>query len=603
MEQRALTVLQTIFGYRAFRGHQAEIICAVSNGENALLLMSTGAGKSLCYQIPALLRQGVGIVVSPLIALMHNQVMALKELGIKAAFLNSTLSSHEVSVVEDRLLKGELDLLYVAPERLMMPSFFKLLERCELALFAIDEAHCVSQWGHDFRPEYLELGALATTFPEVPRIALTATADQITRQEIIKNLHLENGKVFIGGFDRPNIRYRIVEKNNPKKQLLSFLREYPGESGITYCLSRREVDDLTSWLNQEGVKALSYHAGLSAQAREQHQERFLHEDAIVMVATIAFGMGIDKPDVRFVAHMGLPRSIEAYYQETGRAGRDGQPAEAWCAYGLQDVIIQRQMIEKSTANEEIKRLEQKKLDALLGFCEAITCRRQILLHYFGEAYDKPCQNCDTCLNPSSSFDATVAAQLALSAVYRTGQIFGVAHLIDVLLGKETEKIIKFDHHRLGIFGRGKEHSALMWRSIFRQLIAMRFIHVEMATYGSLKLTKSSIPVLRGEQQILLRMLAAKSKGAKNRTARIDKVAPIQAEGALYEALKNIRQKLAKAQGVPSYVIFHDRTLQEIAARHPRHLDDLRGVYGIGEQKLAKYGEEFLTAVRDFVVER
>jgi ATP-dependent DNA helicase RecQ len=597
-EQKAQAILRSVFGYDAFRGHQAEIINTLVRGENALVLMSTGAGKSLCYQVPALLRPGVGVVISPLIALMQNQVAALRLLGIKAAFLNSTLTYDEGQEVEQKLIRGELDLLYVAPERLMMPTFLKLLEKCSLALFAIDEAHCVSQWGHDFRPEYLELGILAQSFPKVPRIALTATADQITRNEILKNLSLNDAKVFISGFDRPNIRYRIVEKNNPKKQLLAFLRaEHPKDSGIVYCLSRRSVEEVALWLKKEGILALPYHAGLPREVREKNQERFLYEEGVVMVATIAFGMGIDKPNVRFVAHMDMPKSIEAYYQETGRAGRDGAPAQAWLAYGLQDVIIHRHMTASSNANEEIKRLEQKKLDALLGFCETISCRRQTLLHYFGETYDKSCGNCDTCLNPCSTWDATKAIQMALSAAYRTGQIFGVAHLIDVLLGKETEKIIKFGHHNLTVFGLGKEHNANDWRSIFRQLIAMRLIHVEMESYGALKLTKACSPILRGEQTIWLRKAAVKSAVKKSPTHI--SVAKSAANLDLFEALKALRFKLSKEHGVPSYIIFHDRTLHEIAERAPRQLEDLRGVHGVGEQKLAKYGEVFLQAVREF----
>lgn len=594
----AQTVLQSVFGFTNFRGHQTEIIDTVVNGENALVLMSTGAGKSLCYQVPALLRAGVGIVISPLIALMHNQVTALKQLGIKAAFLNSSLSYAEAKSVEKRLIGKELDLLYVAPERMMMPAFLELLEDCPVALFAIDEAHCVSQWGHDFRPEYLELKILAEKFPKVPRIALTATADQITRNEILENLRLKDAKVFLSGFDRPNIRYRIVEKNNPKKQLLALLKnEHPQDSGIIYCLSRRSVDELSQWLTSENIEALPYHAGLTKQVREENQARFLYEEGIVMVATVAFGMGIDKPNVRFVAHMDMPKSIEAYYQETGRAGRDGLPAQAWLTYGLQDVIIHRQMAESSNANDEIKRLEQRKLDALLGLCETTSCRRQTLLHYFGETYDKPCGNCDTCLTPVAMWDGTKAAQLALSSAYRTRQTFGVVHLIDVLLGKETDKVKRFAHHKLSVFGLGKEFSANDWRSIFRQLIAMRLMHVEMESFGALKLTPACSAVLRGEQKLWLRKVSDKPKKEKARPQA--QVAKSNVNHDLFESLKALRLRLAKEHAVPPYVIFHDRTLLEMTERLPQDLDDLRGVYGVGEQKLEKYGDAFLEAVQQF----
>jgi ATP-dependent DNA helicase RecQ len=595
---KAQAILKSTFGFEAFRGHQAEIIDTVVKGNNALVLMSTGAGKSLCYQLPALVRPGVGIVISPLIALMHNQVTALKQLGIKAAFLNSSLTQSEAKTVENRLTAGNLDLLYVAPERLLMPSFQKLLESCSIALFAIDEAHCVSQWGHDFRPEYLKLSILAENFPNIPRIALTATADQITRNEILENLRLKDAKVFVAGFDRPNIRYQIVEKNQPKKQLLSFLRtEHAEDAGIVYCISRKSVDDFSQWLNSEGIKALPYHAGLSKQIREKNQERFLHEEGLVMVATIAFGMGIDKPNVRFVAHMDMPKSIEAYYQETGRAGRDGLPAQAWLAYGLKDVMIHRQMTDAQTTSEGQKRLEQKKLDALLGLCETTSCRRQTLLHYFGETYDKPCGNCDTCLTPISMWDGTRSAQMALSCVYRTGQFFGVAHLIDVLLGKQTDKVNQFGHHKLLVFGLGKEHSANEWRSIFRQLIAMRLIHVEMESFGALKLTKECQPILRGEKELSLRKMAEKPKKVARQTTQARKDNKVNHD--LFQTLKAVRLRLAKEHGVPPYVIFHDRTLLEMAEQAPRHVNDLRTLYGVGDQKLAKYGEQFLEALNQY----
>src|SRR5579871_5741088 len=597
--QNAQTILQSVFGYQNFRGQQANIIDTLTNGENALVLMSTGAGKSLCYQVPALLRPGTGVVISPLIALMHNQVTALTQLGIRASFLNSTLSYSPVKDVEDPLIHGHLDLLYVAPERLMMPTFLNLLENCSIALFAIDEAHCVSQWGHDFRPEYLELSVLATRFSQVPRIALTATADQLTRLEIIERLSLKDARIFVSGFDRPNIRYRIVEKNNPRKQLLSFIQnEHPQDCGIVYCLSRRRVDEVCSWLTNASIEAMPYHAGMSKHERERNQSRFLHEEGIVMVATIAFGMGIDKPNVRFVAHVDMPKSIEAYYQETGRAGRDGLFSEAWLAYGLQDVIIHKQMTEGSQANGDIKRREQRKLDALLGLCETTTCRRQTLLHYFGETLEENCGNCDTCLNPVITFDGTKAAQMALSCAYRTRQLFGVAHLIDVLLGKETDKVKKFGHHRLTVFGIGVEFSAHQWRSIFRQLIAMRILRVEMEDFGALKLVPESAAVLRGEKTLHLRKVTESLPKHKKISPPVQKsLRPV--DNSLFNALKALRLRLAKDNGVPPYVIFHDRTLLEMAEHRPERLEDMRKLHGVGEQKLAKFGHTFLEAVDQF----
>lgn len=598
MNAQALAILQNTFGYKNFRGHQAAIVDALAMGKSALVLMSTGAGKSLCYQVPALMRKGTGIVISPLIALMQNQVMALKELGIKAAFLNSSLSASEAIKVEHKLIKGELDLLYVAPERLMMKSFLELLEKCELALFAIDEAHCVSQWGHDFRPEYLELSILAKKFPDVPRIALTATADLTTKNEIIKNLSLKDAEIFSSSFDRPNIRYTIVEKNNPKKQLLNFLKaEHAEDSGIIYCLSRKGVDELSSWLNAEGLKALPYHAGLSAIVREKNQEKFLHDEGVIMVATIAFGMGIDKPNIRFVAHVNMPKSIEAYYQETGRAGRDGLFANAWLCYGLQDVIIHRQMAEKSTAETEIKRREQRKLDALLGLCETTSCRRLTLLNYFGETYDKSCNNCDTCLDPVDKWNASTAAKLALSCIYRTGQRFGVAHLIDVLRGSETPKIHNFSHHLLSVFSLGKEYKPAVWQSIFRQLIAMALIHVDLDSFGALKLTKECGPILRGEKELWLRNIRESDKKAKTLTPKTVK-SEQRPLSDLFNRLKAIRLKLAKEHKVPPYVIFHDKTLFELSEKKPQSMDEMSELYGVGKQKLQKYGEHFLEALRD-----
>lgn len=599
-EKNALSILQSVFGFEHFRGYQQKIIESVINGEDALVLMSTGAGKSLCYQIPALVRRGVGIVISPLIALMHNQVTALRELGIKAAFLNSSLTLKEERECELLLENGDLDLLYVSPERLMMPKFLAKLETYPLALFAIDEAHCVSQWGHDFRPEYRELSILSKKFPNVPRIALTATADKITQNEIIDELSLKKAQVFVAGFDRPNIKYRIVEKKNAKKQLLQFLQdEHPHDAGIVYCLSRRMVEEVASFLSETQRNALPYHAGLSSHVRAQHQQRFLHEEGVVMVATIAFGMGIDKPNVRFVAHVDMPKSIEAYYQETGRAGRDGLPSNAWLCYGLQDVIIHKEMSKDGQAKPEFKQIEQRKLEAMLGLCESSICRRQVLLQYFGEHHEKPCNNCDICLTPPTMWDATRSAQMALSSIYRTKERFGVVHLIDVLLGKETDKIKKFGHHQLSVFGIGKEHSIYEWRSIFRQLIAMGMILVDIESYGSLKLTKASTAVLKGELPMALRRTPVKV-ATKKRVSNVDKYqkkAPTIA--GLFESLKLVRFTLAKKFSVPPYVIFHDRTLLEMTHHQPKSLDDLRCLYGVGEHKLVKYGEEFLTAIRNF----
>jgi ATP-dependent DNA helicase RecQ len=589
----AENILRNIFGYQSFRGIQEQVIETIAKGDNALVLMSTGAGKSLCYQIPALLRNGTAIVISPLIALMHNQVMALKELGVKAEFLNSSLTQEKASKVYYALKAGKLDLLYVSPERLMMPHFLETLSELNIALFAIDEAHCVSQWGHDFRPEYLSLNILAQKFPKVPRIALTATADQLTRNEIIEKLSLKDAKVFVSGFDRPNIRYTIVEKNNPKKQLLDFIKsEHPDDSGIVYCLSRKSVVELASWLKEEGIEALPYHAGLSQSIREKNQQRFLHEEKIIIVATIAFGMGIDKPNVRFVAHVDLPKSIEAYYQETGRAGRDGLKAHAWLSYGLKDLIIHRQMTDDSTASPEIKRREQRKLDALLGLCETSSCRRQVLLQYFGEIYDKPCNNCDTCLNPVDSYNASLEAQLALSSIYRTGQRFGVNHLIDVLVGKTTDKIISFSHQKLNLFGKGHMHNTNSWRSIFRQLIAMRLIRVEMESYGALKLANDCLPILRKEKEVWLR----KQKDKKVKISKIKEKDTKIKHTDLFLKLRALRLKIAQEQGVPPFVIFHDRTLFEIAENKPQSLDDFKNLHGVGEQKLAKYGEIFLREI-------
>ncbi len=600
----ALAVLKEVFGYPAFRGPQADIISHVLGGGDCLVLMPTGGGKSLCYQIPALLRRGAGIVVSPLIALMQDQVCALLEAGVKAAFLNSTQSSQEAAAVESALLKGECDLVYVAPERLMTSRFLNLVERLQagvgVALFAIDEAHCVSQWGHDFRPEYIQLSMLHERFPAVPRIALTATADPQTRAEIIERLGLADARTFISSFDRPNILYRIVEKANARAQLLGFLRaEHAGDAGIVYCLSRRKVEETAAMLADEGVRALPYHAGMDAQTRAANQARFLREDGIVMVATIAFGMGIDKPDVRFVAHLDLPKSIEGYYQETGRAGRDGEPANAWMTYGLGDVVNHRRMIEQSEADTQFKRVAGAKLDALLGLCEATGCRRVRLLDYFGEA-SEPCGNCDVCLDPPQVWDGTVAAQKALSCVFRTGQRFGAVHLIDVLRGKETDRVEQWGHRELSTFGIGTDIDEKTWRAVFRQLVAQNLLVVDHDSFGSLKLTEASRAVLKGERSVHLRKMAEgkRSSTRKAGSAASSVEALTSGQRERWERLRAWRADTAREHGVPAYVVFHDATLAEIARQSPQTLDALGRISGIGAAKLERYGSALLDLLGD-----
>jgi len=593
----ALQVLHSVFGYESFRGQQQAIIQLLIAGQDVLVLMPTGGGKSLCYQIPALVRDGVGIVISPLIALMQDQVSALHQLGVRAAFLNSTLSFEQVREIEQALLNGELDLLYIAPERLSNSRTQVLFNRCKIGLFAIDEAHCVSQWGHDFRVDYLQLSVLHELFPDVPRIALTATADERTRQEIIARLALENAQVFVSGFDRPNIRYRIAQKDNARQQLLSFIRtEHEGDTGIVYCLSRKKVEETADWLNQKGLRALAYHAGMSNEQRQKNQHQFLMEDGLIIVATIAFGMGIDKPNVRFVAHLDLPKSVEAYYQETGRAGRDGLPANAWMAYGLQDVITLRQMLASSNADEAHKRIEYHKLDAMLALCEMVTCRRQALLGYFGDKLEEGCGNCDTCLEPAETWDGTVAAQQALSAIYRTGQRFGVAYLIDVLRGKDDDRIKQSGHDKQSTFGIGKNLDEKQWRSVFRQLVAKSLVEVDFDSYGSLKLTEACRPVLRGEQTLMLRKDVQRTKPKRDKYERRQ---PDSADTALWNALRAKRKQLADEQDVPPYVIFHDATLMEMVERRPRNHHQLAQISGIGERKLDLYGDEFLAVLAEY----
>jgi ATP-dependent DNA helicase RecQ len=591
-------VLQHTFGYDAFRGSQEDIINTVIAGDDALVLMPTGGGKSLCYQIPALVREGCGVVVSPLIALMQDQVDALRQLGVRASFLNSTLDAATSQGVEDALRSGELDLLYIAPERLNQERTLALLRSASIALFAIDEAHCVSQWGHDFRADYLRLGVLHELFPEVPRIALTATADERTRAEIVTRLDLADARKFISDFDRPNIRYRIALKQNVKPQLLRFLKEeHPHDAGIVYCLSRKKTEDIAAWLQKEGFNALPYHAGLASTTRATNQSRFLREEGVIIVATIAFGMGIDKPDVRFVAHLDLPKTVESYYQETGRAGRDGEPADAWMIYGLQDVIKLRQMMETSDGSEEHKRAEQHRLNAMLGLCEITSCRRQSLLNYFGDELPEPCGNCDTCLQPVDTWDGTEVSRMALSACHRSGQRFGVNHLIDVLRGSESDKILQNDHHQLSVHGVGKDLDNNQWRSVFRQLVARGYLSVDMERFGALRLEEKCRPLLRGEETLELRKDIKQPTAAKRQTkTRLANDIDV----ALWEALRDRRRRFAEDQGVPPYVIFHDSTLQEMCELMPQSMAEFGQLAGVGERKLEKYGGEFLAVINEYL---
>ena len=589
-------VLEDVFGYSEFRGEQQSIIEATLQGRDSLVIMPTGGGKSLCYQIPAILRQGTGLVISPLIALMQDQVTALHELGIEAGFLNSSQSPDERREVMTKLRQGSLQLLYVAPERLVTEHTRSMLRDIPLSVIAIDEAHCVSQWGHDFRSDYLALGDLGELFPGVPRMAVTATATGKTRKEIVDRLELNEPDIYIAPFDRPNIAYAVQVKTDGRGQLLKFLQTHRSEAGIVYCLSRKKTESTADWLCTQGFEALPYHAGLSGEVRKENQRRFLAEDGLVIVATIAFGMGIDKPDVRFVAHLDLPKSIESYYQETGRAGRDGEPADAWMVYGLQDVVRLRQMLEESQADEEYKRYERVKLDALLGWCEVTGCRRRPLLAYFGDSHDEDCGNCDGCLTPAKTWDGTEAARKLLSAVYRTGQRFGAAHLVDVLLGKETDKVLQHGHVELSVFGVGQDLPATTWRSVARQLIVAGHLRSDAARYGALVLTDTSRDVLRGETPLQFREDPKRSVVASKKSPKERVVA--DEDLGLWEALRACRQTLASEHNVPPYVIFHDRTLQEMMAYRPQTAAEMLDISGVGQTKLDRYGDQFLAVLRE-----
>ncbi len=592
-----LTILKQTYGYGQFRGQQAGIIDHVVQGGSAFVLMPTGSGKSLCYQIPSLCREGVGVIISPLIALMQDQITALEQLGISAGAINSGMPYGEVLRVRQKLENNQLDLLYVAPERLVMEEFLELLDQVNIALFAIDEAHCVSQWGHDFRPDYTALSLLARRFKGIPRIALTATADKATRKDIVDRLKLGDGKTFVGGFDRPNIHYSILERNNPKKQVFDFIKNNHSEdSGIIYCISRKKVEDMAEWLQGKDINALPYHAGLTPQVRSRNQDRFLREDNIIIVATIAFGMGIDKPDVRYVAHMNIPKSIEAYYQETGRAGRDGLPSNAYMIYGMDDAAMQRNWIENSEAPDIQKRIENQKLNALLGLCEAAICRRQILLEYFDDT-GEPCGNCDTCDTKPETFDGTIAAQMALSAVFRTGQRFGMVYVVDVLMGKVDDRIQRFGHDKQSTFGIGDKLSKNEWQNIFRQLVSQNLLMVDVNEHNGIKITEKGFLFLKKKESVNFRKLTEKQKAKKEKSGKKSKVVlDNDLDQSLYENLRTARQQMAKKRRVPAYVIFNDKTLIELAQARPQSFEEMLGISGIGEAKLKKFGQTLLDVI-------
>lgn len=597
---RAFAVLRDTFGLNQFRPHQGEVIQTLINGGDAIAIMPTGGGKSLCYQIPSIVRKGTGVVISPLIALMKDQVDALRQYGVKAASLNSGMAYYDRRRVESRLIAGDLDVLYLAPEGLLAEPMLALLERIPLALFAIDEAHCVSRWGHDFRPEYLRLSILGERFAGVPRVALTATADEMTRREIAIQLHLRGADEHVAGFDRPNIRYMISETAGAKQALLDFLNEkHRGDSGIVYCLSRRNVDEAAKWFQAKGLRAVPYHAGLTKAERDKHHNMFVNEEGVIVVATVAFGMGIDKPDVRFVAHLSLPKTIESYYQETGRAGRDGLPASAWMSYGLQDVTMLIQMLESSEADEEFKRVERSKINALLGMCESADCRRVTILGYLGESYEGPCGNCDNCLESPETWDGTVVTQKALSCVQQTRQMFGVSYLVDVLLGKSTDRIKRFGHHRLKVYGAGLELGAAEWRTVIRQLTAMRLLDPDPDGFGGLRLTDKGRAQLQDGETVLLRKL--RRKKVTKPVPRVSSAAPLTdtVDRSLFDALRKLRLGLARAQNVPPYVIFHDMTLMEMARKRPRSAEAMAAIAGVGPVKVGRYGEEFLKVIREY----